>query len=338
MTYIRDKFPVHDSKGSRTGDVGNSGRGAVRDPRSHRRVRSATAPRRHTVVAFVAPAVIVYVALFLFPILMAMSNGFFWWSGTARGDFAGLQNFRDLFSLQPYASQFWSALWHNLIFFVGTMVLQNGTGLILAFLLNRSVRGKRFFQTVISVPYLMSALVVGYAWSMLLSPQFGLVSGVLGFFGVEPIAWLGTPAFVMPILILINSWQWCGVPMLLFGAGLAGVPEEQVEAARVDGASSLRIAFSIQMPQLVPVWSIITVLTLIGSLNLFDLVYAVGGTSGGVGGAGDVVGTLFYRIAFSNSPNAFGLSGAFSLIQLVLTLVLTIGVQQVFKWMDRRYQ
>ena len=294
-------------------------------------------PRAAVVAAFLGPALLLYGLIFLFPVFAAMTNGFFNWTGTARQEFVGLANFGILMGLEPYASQFFRAVTNNLVFFVGTMVVQNGVGLVLAFLLNNNLRGKRFFQTVISVPYLMSALVIGYAWSMLLSPRFGAVNALLGLFGVEPIAWLGTPALVMPLLILINAWQWIGVTMLIFGAGLVAIPAEQLEAARVDGASSIRIAWSIQLPQLISSVSFVTILTLIGCFNLFDLVFAIGGSAGGVSGAADVMGTLFYRLSFSNSPNAFGLSGAFSLVQLVLILVATLGAQRLFRRLERRY-
>lgn len=306
-----------------------------RSQRVARQVR--VAPKFRVITLFVAPALIVYAIFFLWPILSALSNAFFSWHGTARAGFVGVGNFRTLFSLQPYASELVTALKNNLYFFVGTMVLQNGIGLLLAFLMNRAIPGKRLFQTVISVPYLMSALVIGYAWGMLLSPYFGVVNGVLRGVGLTGVNWLGTPSLVMPIIIVITAWQWCGVPMLIFGAALGGIPHEQIEAARTDGASALRIAWSIQLPQIIPAWSIVTVLTLIGSLNLFDLVYAVGGGSGGgVGGAALVLGTLFYNISFGQDINSYGLSGAMSVLQLVLTLVVTMGAQAVFRAAERR--
>ncbi|TFV84165.1 sugar ABC transporter permease [Microbacterium sp. dk485] len=298
---------------------------------------SRRSPSFPVLLAFLGPALVLYAVIFLFPVGAAMTNGFFTWTGTARQEFAGFGNFLTLMGLEPYASQFFRAVGNNAVFFVGTMIVQNGVGLVLAFLLNGRLRGKHFFQTIISVPYLMSALVIGYAWSMLLSPRFGAVNSLLGVFGIEPVTWLGTPALVMPVLILINAWQWIGVTMLIFGAGLAAIPSEQIEAARVDGASSLRIAWSVQLPQLIPSVSIVTILTLIGCFNLFDLVFAIGGSTGGVGGAADVMGTLFYRLSFSNSPNAFGLSGAFSLIQLLLILVVTIGAQRMFRRLERRF-
>lgn len=304
--------------------------------RGGRRI-SRRSPRWPIVVAFLGPALALYGVIFLYPVAASLTNGFFAWSGTVRKEFVGFDNFVSLMGLEPYASQFMRAIGNNVVFFIGTMIIQNGMGLVLAFLLHGIIRGKRFFQTIISVPYLMSALVIGYAWSMLLSPRFGAVNAILGLFGVEPIAWLGTPSLVMPILIFINAWQWIGVTMLIFVAGLAAIPAEQLEAARVDGASSFRIAWSIQLPQLVPSVAIVTVLTLIGCFNLFDLVFAVGGSAGGVSGAADVLGTLFYRLSFSNSPNAFGISGALSLIQLALILVVTLGMQRMFGRIERRF-
>ncbi|MGM7678659.1 carbohydrate ABC transporter permease [Microbacterium sp. A94] len=306
--------------------------------RTRKRGRGPLAPRPLTLLIFVAPALIFFLAMFGYPIVAALGNAFFAWSGTTRGDFLGLQNFAAIFTLQPYASQMFTALGNNLYFFVGTMILQNGVGLALAFLLNRTLAGKRFFQTVISVPYLMSALVVGYAWSMILSPHFGILNSLLGLIGIDGPVWLGDPDLIMPILIVINSWQWCGVPMLIFGAALSAIPHEQIEAARIDGASWWRTARSIQMPQLLPSFSIITVLTLIGSFNLFDLVYAIGGVSGGIGGAADVLGTLFFRISFSNDPNAIGLSGALSMVQLLLILAATVVTQRLFAGLARRYE
>lgn len=294
-------------------------------------------PSWPVVLAFLGPAVVLYGVVFLYPVVTSLTNGFFSWSGTTRNGFVGFENFVGLMGLEPYASQFLRAVTNNVVFFLGTMIVQNGVGLVLAFLLHGITRGKRLFQTVISVPYLMSALVIGYAWMMLLSPRFGAINAILGVFGVEPIAWLGTPALVMPILILINAWQWIGVTMLIFAAGLVAIPAEQLEAARMDGASALRIARSVQLPQLVPSISIVTILTLIGCFNLFDLVFAVGGSAGGVSGAADVLGTLFYRVSFSNSPNAFGISGALSLVQLVLILTVTVGVQRLFRRVERRY-
>lgn len=302
-----------------------------------RRQRLAGAPRITTILAFVGPALLLYSVVYLYPILSALINAFFSWQGSSRLGFAGLANFTEVMALEPYASQLSRAVWNNLYFFAGAMIVQNGAGLLLALALQRALPGKRFFQVVFSAPYLMSALVIGYAWSMLLSPRFGVVNSLLATVGLEGRAWLADPTLIMPILILINAWQWSGVPMLIFGASLAGIPEEQIEAAKIDGAGYWRIVGSVKLPQLIPAFSVVTVLTFIGSMNLFDLVYAIGGTSGGAGGAADVLGTLFYRVSFSNSLNSAGLSGALSVIQFVLILIVTIGIQRGLSALDRRY-
>jgi raffinose/stachyose/melibiose transport system permease protein len=292
------------------------------------------------VLLFVTPAVVLFGALYVYPILTALSYGFFSWRGIARESFAGLENFRSLLTLQPYADQLGAAITNNTVFFVGTMVLQNGLGLLLALALHRTIRGRRVFQTIFSTPYLMSSLIIGYIWSLILVPtHYGPVNALLTAVGLESWShpWLGDPATIMPVIILINSWQWCGCPMLIFGAALAGLPEEQMEAARLDGASYWQIVRGIQLPQMVPSVMIVTVLTFIGSFNVFDLIYAVGGTSGGPGGAADVLGTLFYRISFGNSLNSIGLSGAMSVLMLLIVLVCTVVIYRVFGMLQRRY-
>lgn len=294
-------------------------------------------PPLQTILLFVGPALLLYVIIFLYPIITAFANSFFRWEGIARGPFVGIDNYKVLFSLQPYAEQFFNALSNNFIFFIGTMVAQNGVGLLLALAVNRSIRGRRLFQTIFAMPYLMSALVIGYAWGMILSPQFGALNSILRGIGLEGHAWLGDPSLTMPILIIINAWQWCGAPMLIFGAALAGVSEEHIEAAQLDGARYWRVVRSVQLPQIIPAFSIVTILTAVGTFNLFDLVYAIGGSSGGPAGAGDVLGTLFYRISFGNDVNSIGLSGALSLVQFAIIMAVTIAIQQVLAAANRRY-
>lgn len=301
------------------------------------RRRRPGAPSLGTIVLFTAPALIVYLVIFVYPVVAALGNGFFEWRGTARGSFVGFDNYVALFSLQPYADQFLTAVKNNLLFFAGTMVLQNGVGLLLALALHRSIRGRRVFQTIFAMPYLMSALVIGYAWSMILSPQFGVVNSLMAAVGLERHPWLGDPDLIMLILIAINAWQWCGCSMLIFGAALGSIPQEQVEAAQLDGTPYWRLVRLILLPQMIPALSVITILTFVGAFNLFDLVYAVGGSSGGPGGAADVVGTLFYRVSFGNSLNSYGLSGALSMVQLVLILGVTVLVQRVLARVHRRY-
>ncbi|MGP5268560.1 carbohydrate ABC transporter permease [Brachybacterium alimentarium] len=292
------------------------------------------------ILAFFAPGLALYAVVLLYPIASALSYSFFQWNGVARAGFSGLANYKAVLTLSPYGQQFQHAALNNAAFFVGTLILQGAGGLLLALALTRMRRLRRLAQTVIAMPYLMSSLVIGYVWAMILSPQWGPVNAVLRAAGLDQLAlpWLGEPKLLMPITVLINTWQWVGAGMLIFGAALAGVPEEQIEAAQIDGAGFWRRFFSVQLPQILTSVDVYVVLIFIGAMNVFDLVYAVGGgSSGGPGGAIDVLQTLFYRIAFSGGQNALGLSGALSMLILILTLTFTVAIRAVFASLRRRY-
>ena len=301
------------------------------------RTRGRYASQKTTIgwiALFSGPALALYLLLVIVPIITAFVYGMFRWEGTSSAGFAGLSNYTELFQRYPENDEIRVALWHNVLFFLGTMLIQNTIGLGLALLLHRLRAGKRFFQTLYSIPYLISPLIVGYIWSLLLSPNFGPVNAALNGVGLGRFAlpWLGQPNTALPVLILINAWQWIGGPMLIFGAALGGVPRELEESAAIDGAASWRIFWSIRFPLIMPAIGIITVLTFIGTFNTFDLVYALGGSTGGPSGAMDVLGMVYYRLAFAGGTNAIGESSAFA----ALMFLLVFGVALVLERLLRR--
>ena len=306
------------------------GRGAGR-----RRAR-----RRFAVVlTFVLPALVLYTMFIVYPLISSLQYSLFSWDGLRQGDFAGLSNFVDLFTKYPLSERIPRALAHNLIFFAGTMVIQTTAGLLFAVLLHRSRRGKRFLQTAYILPHLVSPIVAGYLWSMMLNPQFGAVNAALKGVGLGALAqpWRGDPHLALPVAILVNSWQWVGFPMLLFAAALAGIPEEYHEAARVDGASAWQTFRRVTFPLLTPVLGIVTVLTFIGNFNILDLIYAMQGSQGNPTFSTDVLGLLFYRTAFDNpDPNAIGQSSALAVLMFVLIFGVSIGATRFFRRMEAR--
>lgn len=285
------------------------------------------------VAGFTLPAFVLYGLLIVVPLLTAFYYGFFRWEGTQRAGFAGLGNYQEVLTRYPLGDEIPVALWHNVLFFAGTMAIQNTVGLGLAVMLYRNPRFKRFFQTVFSLPYLISPLIVGYLWSLLLSPSFGPVNYVLQTVGLDSWArpWLGDPGTALPVLILVNAWQWIGGPMLIFLAALGGIPKELEEAASLDGASSARAFWSVRFPLLMPAVGVITVLTFIGCFNIFDLVYALGGSDGGPGGAMDVLGLLYYRTAFEGGTNAIGESSALAMMIFVLIFGVAIVLERFLR-------
>jgi raffinose/stachyose/melibiose transport system permease protein len=282
---------------------------------------------------FTGPAALLYTVFVVAPLAIALSYSFYSWRGTSRAGFAGLSNYREVLFGYPYSGQLSLALWHNVAFFLGTMVLQNTVALGLAVLLHRNPWGKRLFQTLFSLPYLISPLVVGYLWSLMLSPSFGPVNAGLAAVGLDGLArpWLGDPGTALPVTIAVNAWQWIGGPMLIFGAALGGIPTELEEAAAVDGASATSTFWRIRLPLLMPAIGVITVLTFIGCFNVFDLVFALGGSNGGPGASMDVLGLLFYRTAFQGGSNAIGVSSALAMVIFVLIFGVAVAAERVLR-------
>ncbi|GLU88816.1 MULTISPECIES: sugar ABC transporter permease [Agromyces] len=300
-----------------------------------RRGNTGIALTRRTGMVFVLPALILFGVFIAYPLLTALSYSFFGWTGIVRGDFVGVENYLTLFTKLPYSEDIPNAFVHNVLLFVGAMLFQNTVGLGLATLLHRVRRFKRFFQTMYTLPYLVSPLVIGYLWSLMLSPLFGPVNAVLRTIGLGEIAqpWLGNPQTAIWVVVFVTAWQWIGFPVLLYGAALGGIPEEIEEAASLDGASSWQRFRSITLPMLVPAIGTVSVLTFIGAMEAFPIPYALGGSQGNPAGATDVLSLLFYRTAFeSGSSNAIGTSSAIA----TLLFLFIFGISMLITWLMRR--
>ncbi|MPZ94878.1 MAG: ABC transporter permease subunit [Propionibacteriales bacterium] len=286
---------------------------------------------------FLLPALALYTVFIVYPLFSALQYSLFEWTGTARQGFLGLQNFAALFTVFPYDEQLIVAFWHNCLFFIGTMAVQNTLGLLFAMLLHRRRFGKRLFQTLYTLPYMVSPIVVGYLWLLLLRPQFGALNVLFENIGFDFLArpWLGDPDTALPVVILINAWQWLGFPMLLFGAALAGIPDEYDDAARVDGATGWRAFRYVTLPLLTPAIGTVTVLTFIGNFNEFSLVYAVGGSQGNPAFSTDVLGLLFYRTAFEGGLNAIGRSSALAVLMFVFIFGIAVVANRYLRKRER---
>lgn len=305
--------------------------------RSRARGRGVAALPTGTALLFLLPAALLFGVFVLYPMVTALAYSLFSWRGTAQGEFVGLANFVHLFTGEPYATQIPRAFGHNALLFAGAMVVQNSLGLLLAAVLQRRERFRRLFQVLYTMPYLVSSLVVGYLWSLLLSPLFGPVNAVLKAIGLDSLArpWLGDPSTAIWVVVLVTAWQWVGFPLLLYGAALGGIDPTLEEAGALDGASPRQRFFHITLPLLVPTIGTVSVLTFIGAMESFPIPYALGGSSGSPAGATDVMSLLFYRTAFeSGSTNAIGISSA---IAMLLFLVI-FGLSVLFTRWSRRVE
>ena len=288
------------------------------------------APPWRVLLVFLAPAFLLYTVFLIYPLAQALVFSFFEWRGTVRGDFVGLDNFVTLFTRFPLNEQLPNAFLNNLVFYVATMALMVSLALLFAVLLQGRRRGRGFLRIVYVLPYMISPLVVGYIWTLVLNPTFGPLNSTLKELGLDELAlpWLGDPATAFPVVILVNAWYYLGFPMLLFAAGLAAIPEDYAEAAEVDGASPWQTFRYVTFPLLLPVFGTVAILTFIYSFNVFGLVWSMGGSDGGPIGSTDVLGLLFYRTAFDGGINAFGTASALA----VVMFIAIFGVSMTARW------
>ncbi len=276
----------------------------------------------------IPPASILFIFVFL-PMASALWYSVYDWNGLVRGDFVGLENFRDVL-FDPNRNWFlFNAFKNNVIVFVSIMIVQNGLALVIALLLAREPKGGRFYQVVFFLPVILSTVIIGFQWKMFLNPVFGLVNKGLTAIGLSDWAlpWLGLPETALPSLLLVNVWAWIGFPALVFLAAIHRIPKDFIEAARLDGASEWRIARDIIWPLMAPAVTIIVVLTFIGSFNWFELPFIMSGLEGSPAYSTDMLGLLFYRTAFGSiSGGGTGFGAGSALAVLIFLFIFTVSI------------
>lgn len=282
---------------------------------------------------FWLPAFLVYTLFIVWPLLNALLYSLFEWQGLRRGAFVGLDNFVRLFTTEPWQGDLVGAFGHNIIFFVGTMILQNTVALAFALVIFSLKRGGRFWQNLFFMPHLLATVVVGFLWNLILNPLFGPLNQGLKLLGLDALAqpWLGQPSTALPTIIAVNAWAWLGFPMMIFLANLGSIPPSYIEAARLDGASSWRVFRHVQLPLLRPALTIVTLLTFIGNFNTFELIFVMAGSSGSPGGATDVLGTFFYRTAFGGGQDAVSMGSALAVVMFGFIALTSFVVLRLFR-------
>jgi len=252
------------------------------------------------VLVFLAPAVVIYSIFMVYPLIDSLRLSFFTQDAHTVETFAGLQNYVRLLTDPLWAPRFWGAFRNNLAFFAVHMLVQNPVGLLLAALLSRGGRSRAVYRTLIFTPTLLSVVIIGFIWQLILNPLWGIARGLLKAVGLSVLfqPWLGLPETALITLSLISVWQFVGIPMILFYTALIAIPEELTEAAHVDGASPWEIFWRIKFPLILPTIGIVSILTFVGNFNAFDLIFTVKGGLAGPDFAADIFGTLFYRTFF----------------------------------------
>jgi ABC-type sugar transport system permease subunit len=280
---------------------------------------------------WVLPAVALFAVFRLYPLAFGLFLSLNEWDGIQPMVFRGLANYRQaLFE----DAMFWLALWHNVVFAVGTVVGKNVIAVVLAVLLNADFRGRTFFRTTLFMPVVMSFVVVGLLWGWIFNFQFGLLNNLLVSAGLENwrTDWLGDPKLALFSLIGVDVWKWYGFHMVIYLAGLQAIPAVLYEAAIIDGASSWQQFWRLTLPLLRPIVVVNVTLALMGAFNVFDLIYVM--TQGGPANATNVVMIYAYLQGFK-----FYLMGYASAISYVLMMVvIVLSALQIRLLRGERYE
>jgi raffinose/stachyose/melibiose transport system permease protein len=249
---------------------------------------------------FLAPALLVYTALMIVPLFSTLKLALYK-DIDHQQVFVGLDNFRTLFGDPRWSKDFWNALGNNLWFFCIHMLLQNPIGIGLAALLSSPrLRLSAFYRTAIFIPTILSFVIVGFVWKLILSPIWGIAPGMLDAIGLKSLfaPWLGQEETALTTLALISVWQFVGIPMMLIYAALLSIPDEVIEAAEMDGITGSSQFWKIKLPLILPAIGLVSILTFVGNFNAFDLIYVSQGALAGPNFSTDILGTFLYRTFF----------------------------------------
>ncbi|MGC5054191.1 carbohydrate ABC transporter permease [Micromonospora sp. DT48] len=296
----------------------------VSPPAPRRRRKGIGWPARLEIALMTGPTLIVFLSFVILPVVMAAYYGFFSWQGYGPAEnFVGFRNYLLIFE----DSTFLAALRHNATIVVLSLLLQGPAAVLLALLLNRQIRGQTVIRVLIFVPYVISEVVVGTGWSLMLHGD-GVVNAVLGKIGLGSLQseWLSDPKIAIWTLMGILTWKYIGFAVILFLAGLQGIPEELTEAAAIDGASYWQIQRRITLPLLGPTIRIWAFLSMIGALQLFDLVYIIWGQY-----IADTAGTstmATYMVANGRTAGEYGFGNAVAVVLFFISLVAALFYQR----------
>ena len=297
---------------------------------------------RWHILVFLAPAVAVYSAVMIFPLFNTLRLALYSRIDQERV-FVGLENFRTLFFDPLWSDQFWNALGNNFWFFVIHMLVQNPIGIALAAMLSHPrLRFSALYRSAIFIPTILSFVIVGFAWKLILSPIWGIAPSMLDWVGLKSLyaPWLGKEEYALTTLALVSVWQFVGIPMMLIYAALLTIPEEILEAGEVDGITGMAAFWKIKLPLILPSIGIISILTFVGNFNAFDLIYAAQGALAGPDFSTDILGTFMYRTFFGfqlqlGDPHmGSAIAGAMFAIILIGVCIYLFGIQTRM----RRYQ
>ncbi|MFJ4500036.1 carbohydrate ABC transporter permease [Streptomyces sp. NPDC088864] len=301
-------------------------------PRAAAPRRRGRARTRLEIAVLSAPAIVTFLAFVILPVALAAYYGFYRWKGYGDPtDWVGLNNYK-LILTDP---AFHDVLWHNGVILLLSLVLQGPVAIALALLLNRRIRGRSAIRVLIFVPYIVSEIIVGIGWGLILQSN-GAANDLLQRIGLGSLEadWIADPDLALWTLMAIITWKYIGFAVILMLAGLQSIPDEIFEAAQIDGASYWQIQRRITLPLLAPTIRIWAFLSIIGSLQLFDLVYIIWGPY--VSGTTGTSTMAIYMLAQGRNAGNYGYGSAVAVVMFLISLVVALIYQRFVLRRDLR--
>ncbi|NRA18976.1 MAG: sugar ABC transporter permease [Oceanospirillaceae bacterium] len=292
------------------------------------------------ILFFISPGLFIYLTVSVYPLLDTLWLGFYHEADDGQLSFAGLNNYSKLLFNAIWSDPFWNAAWNNLKFFIIHMLVQNPIALLLAVLMSSSkLRLRSTYRTLIFMPTMLSVVIIGFVWQLILSPIWGISENFLYSIGLGHWfdAWLGKEGSALITLALISVWQYVGMPMMLIYAALLGIPDELQDASVVDGSSGWQTFLYIKLPLIMPTIGMVSILTFVANFNAFELIYAVKGALAGPNFSTDIMGTLFYRTFFGFQLQQ-GSSTMGAAVATLMFLMILLGVVFYLFLFQRRVQ
>jgi raffinose/stachyose/melibiose transport system permease protein len=287
---------------------------------------------KKTILLFLLPAALVYLAIVALPVCSTVYNSFYKWNLVDVKKYIGINNFIQLFTIDDI---FRTGLKNTLLLTVLSLIVQTPVAIALALALSGTLKGGRYFKTVYFLPNILSSVAIGLLWTFVFNPDFGIVNQFLKAIGLESLQglWLADEKSVLPSIIVVICWQFVGYHMIIYLAAVEGIPESLQESATIDGATYLQRVRFIMLPLIKPIIGIDAVLIVTGSLRFFDLIYVM--SNGGPNHSSEVLALYMYYKSFRDMQYGYG--SAIAVVLLALCLVITAVMNRLFRSEEIQY-
>ena len=280
---------------------------------------------------FVVPAVIMLGLFYIYPFFKVLQLSFYEWDGISLTmQFVGLGQFKDIIF---FNSSWWQSMWHAAYITILALVFQNGLALVLALLVDRGIKYGQMYRVIFFLPPVLSGIVVGLIWNWIFNGNYGLLNHWLNNIGLANLSrsWLSDPKTALTCVAVIHMWKGFGWGFIILLAGLQNIPRTLYEAARIDGASYWDIFIKITTPLMLPVFVLVMILTVLGTMQIYDIIVST--TGGGPGYHTEVpVSRIIARMLYSSQ---FGYACAMGLVFGAVLVMLSIAQMNISKIMKR---